>query len=85
MMSPLSQSLTAINEIILAPPDFPLPLDAMAILIFLTPGSISTPKKGFWMSYFWNCDKSERRLLYFFAKRLTSLSKSGTVLIVQFI
>ena len=85
MMSPLSQSLTAINEIILAPPDLPFPLEAIANLFFLSPGRIYSPKKGFWMSSFWNCDKSERRLLYFFANRLASLSKSGTVLIVQFI
>lgn len=52
MMSPLSQSLTAMNEIILAPPDLPFPLEAIAILIFLTPGRISTPKNGFCLRSF---------------------------------
>ena len=85
MMSPLSQSLTVINVIILAPPDFPLPYEVIANLIFLTPGNISIPKNGFCLRSFCNWDKSLRRLLYFLANRFTSLSKSGTVLIVQFI
>ena len=82
---PSISAATMVYVMTLAPPDLPLPLEAIAILIFRMPGLSSTP----WNGLSWrDLEKSSRSCfndLCLLARALNDLSKSGVGIMSKFI
>jgi hypothetical protein len=71
--------VTFTKVIILAPPDFPFPLDRMASQILKKLLPRGAPCSGFWVSWSISPARSFLREGYFFPSRLACLSNNGMV------
>ncbi len=82
---PLFASVSMLNVITLAPPDYPLPFDFITMRIFRIFLVISTPCRGFSLRLSRKSLKSFLKLGYFLVRRLASLAKSLETLMLQLI